>query len=88
MNNKDTYKTKVIFRKWKDGQIIAIFPEELGDYSPYTCSSYMSIGQHSACDPLIIQTTKSAKKNEYQDLFDELTKIGYDLQVIKRSCIK
>jgi hypothetical protein len=83
---KDTNKTKVIFRKFKDdGQIIAIFPEELGTYSPYTSSSYMSIGQHSSCDPVsLISVTKLAKKSEYKDLARELTNLGYNLQIITR----
>lgn len=86
MNEKDKHQTKVIFRKFKDnGQIIAIFPEELGSTSPYTSSSYMSIGQHSSCDPVgLIPITKLAKKSEYQDLARELKNLGYNLKVITR----
>lgn len=83
---KDTHKTKVIFRKFKDnGDVIAIFPEELGDSSIYTCSSYVRVGQHSACDPVgLIPVTKLAKKSEYKDLACELTNLGYNLQIISR----
>lgn len=83
---KDTVKTKVIFRKYQDnGDIIAIFPEEIGTNSPYHCNSYMTIGQHSACDPVgTIEITKSAKESEYKDLARELTNLGYNLQIITR----
>ena len=80
-------KTKVIFRKYpKDGDIIALFPLDLGDNSPYTCSSYMHVGQHGAADPLmVIQTTKLARPTEYKDLARELTRLGYKLDIIKRN---
>ena len=46
---QDQHKTKVIFRKLKDGDIIALFPELPGDMNPYhTCESYMHVGQHGA----------------------------------------
>lgn len=82
--NKNEYKSKVIFRFWKK-DIIAIFPEELGDSSPYTCSSYMHLGQHSACNPHhIIDHSRLATPKEYNDLKEELESIGYNLIIIKR----
>ncbi len=79
-------KTKVIFRKYKDGDVIAIFPEELGASSAFTCSSYQSTGQHGAADPmLVIETTKPASTEESQPLQKELESIGYELKVIKRN---
>jgi len=79
-------KTKVIFRKFKNGDVIAIFPEMLGNWKTHTCESYMHIGQHGACDPqyLIDEITKLATPDEYNDLKLELESIGYDLQVCKR----
>lgn len=74
--------TKVIFRKL-DGEIIALFPELVGDYSPYTCTCYAHIGQHSIAiaEPLGIPATPA----EYADLLAELESIGYDdLKVIRR----
>ena len=78
--------TKVIFRKFvKDGQIIALFPEIIGN-SRYECCSYMHIGQHcSANYALVVFNTKPAKKEEYAPLLEELKQIGYDdLKVYKR----
>jgi len=82
---KDDYKTKVIFRKWKDGDIIALFPELPGDMNPYrTCESYMHIGQHSAASVDLTNVIKLASPEEYASLFAELESIGYNLRVCKR----
>lgn len=83
-------ETKVIFRKYRkgrysDGGVIAIFPEDLGDSNVYTCMSYMHVGQHGSCDPhVVIQTTKLAKPEEYADLYQELTSIGYNLKIYQK----
>ena len=73
-------KTKVIFRKFEDGEVIAIFPEDIGnnDYIN-TCSSYMRVGQHGACNISLIDELERAKSSEYGDIFDELESIGYKL---------
>jgi hypothetical protein len=84
---KDTNKTKVIFRYWRDS-IIAIFPEELGNNEVYTCNSYQHIGQHSTCDPEGITEDKDSRlatPEEYHDLKIELESLGYNLQIIKRN---
>jgi len=77
-------KTKVIFRRFTNGNIIALFPEELGTNNPATCSSYMHVGQHGACDPFIVYNTALATPGEYAELKEELESIGYDLDIIKR----
>lgn len=77
-------KTKVIYRYWR-GDVIALFPEKPGNMSPYTCASYQHIGQHGTAPPaLIILHSRPARPEEYASLHEELTNIGYDLQVIKR----
>jgi len=77
--------TKVIFRKFSNGDVIAIFPQIAGDSNRYHCSSYTQ-GQHSACDPLnIIRQTKRATRSEYEPLERELTSIGYSLEIIERN---
>jgi len=81
---KDNYKTQVIFRKYEDSQIIALFPYEIAD-NKGRCNSYMHIGQHSGADYLgVINTTKLATKKEYKDLKKELQNIGYNIQVMKK----
>lgn len=75
----------VIFRKYPDGDIIALFPEISVDQIGYNCESYMHIGQHGAASPMIvIKQTKLAKPKEYKELYAELVKLGYDLKIIKR----
>lgn len=80
-----TERTKVIFRKFKEGDVVALFTQEPGTYSPYTCSSYMHIGQHSSADPLLSNILKLATPAEYRDLAKELRRIGYRLDICKRS---
>jgi len=80
--------TVVIFRKWKgkDGDVLALFPEIVGDVNGLYCSSYEHVGQHSHADfDLCVSRTRLATPAEYADLKDELTfSIGYDLEVRKR----
>lgn len=67
------------------GEVIALFPEIPGTFRAYTCLSYAHIGQHSACDcDSIIQGSKPARTHEYENLFRELTNVGYDLVIRKR----
>jgi hypothetical protein len=78
--------TPVIFRKWpkkEGGDVIALFPTLVGNMDPYTCTSYMQIGQHSSADPQeVVWATKPAKPAEYADLLEELKSIGYDDLVV------
>jgi hypothetical protein len=79
-------ETKVIFRKYKDGDIIALFPEEPFSVHSY-CSSYMHVGQHGAADVVyVMMDTKPAKPEEYAELKRELECLGYEnLKVIHRT---
>lgn len=80
----DTETTKVIFRKFPDGDVIALFPEHAATRSPYTCSSYMHIGQHAAANLQAMTRLKKATRKEYAELAKELRRIGYNLKVISR----
>lgn len=80
---QDNFKTDVIFRKYNDGQIIALFANDTDRRG--NVESYMHVGQHSMADYGGVQMcTKLATKEEYQNLFEELELIGYNLQVKKR----
>lgn len=74
----------VVFRVWKGiGTVIALFPgiDEGRGY----CSSYEHVGQHSGADYSgVIQKTRPATPNEYQDLLKELRRIGYNLTIRRR----
>lgn len=81
---KDTFKTKVVFRKYKDnGDILALFPEV--DEGNYKCSCYERIGQHGAADySHCIRITTPAKEEEYKALKNELESMGYNLDIKKK----
>ena len=80
---KSQEKTPVVFRKWSDGEIIALFPT-IPD-TPQFCSSYMHVGQHSGAHYSgVIQSTEPATPQEYADLLAELESIGYNLDIRSR----
>lgn len=80
-------KDKVIFRKFKDGQVIALFPELPSD-NRGNITSYMHIGQHGLASRLVVHDTKPAKPEEYAELYAELRSIGYDLVIGRKLNIK
>lgn len=80
-----TPKTKVVFRKDREGIVFALFPEEPGTNDHGTCSSYERMGQHGAADASLTRSgTTLAKPSEYAPLARGLRKIGYRLQILKR----
>lgn len=81
-------KTKVLFRKFQEGDIIALFPQYPGTNDPRTCMSYMHIGQHGSADISLAHTLKRATEEEYQPLKKELESLGYDLNVSMDRCTK
>jgi hypothetical protein len=78
-------KTKVVFRKWSNGDIIAMFPEIPYGMLRRYCVSYEHVGQHGATSPdtLTLLTTKP-RPEEYAELKAELERIGYILEVRSR----
>ncbi len=77
-------KTKVIFRKFKDGEVIALLPEVQATCNQSECESYLHVGQHGAVSYFITDRTKPANPNEYESLRQELESIGYVLDIRKR----
>jgi hypothetical protein len=78
--------TVVIFRKWSNGDILALFPEIPADNIGYECSAYEHIGQHGAANyGFCIQSTKPASISEAKELKQELEQIGYCLKVCERA---
>lgn len=94
-NMKSTRKsadetTRVVFRKYPDGQVIALFPDILWGRRRGEVTSYMHLGQHDAADySHVIAATKPVTENEYRDLQDELKLAGYEnIKIIQRSKIQ
>ena len=72
---------RVIFRKFKNGEVIAILP----DVSSDSVMTYMHVGQHGEGDySHLLEVTQPALFNEYKALQDELFSIGYRLTVVKK----
>ena len=67
---------KVIFRKFPEGDVIALFPEQ--NEGRGTINSYMTVGQHSEASKALISELKPASPEEYADLMSELKKVGYN----------
>lgn len=81
-------KTKVIFRKTKEDEIVAFFPEHLSK-SPRTgetmIMSYMRVGQHSEASIGFYRSLKLATPDEYKPLYSELTDMfDYNLDVRRK----
>jgi len=82
-------KTDVIFRTLKNGDVDAIFPSIPGNRDLNTCTVYSHIGQHSYGDlAYMIKKSRPSTESEYKDLYKELTNIGYNLNIVKRSTSK
>ena len=81
---------KTIFRKFKDGSIIALFPHDFyNQFDVDSINSYMHVGQHSEADySHIMATTKPATEKEYKDLLLELENIGYEIEPIDKRHLK
>jgi len=78
-------ETKMIFRKFEDGEIIALMPELSHDCRGHYCESYMHIGQHGGADLQgVVAKTTLALPSEYADLQKELETIGYHVRPVKR----
>ena len=76
-------KVKVIFRKDREGNIIAFLPELRVNYGDIM--SYMHIGQHSEASYQFYVETKKANESEYNLLLDELKSIYDDcILVVKQ----
>jgi hypothetical protein len=77
----------VMFRKEKDGEIIAIFPHTL-ENTKGDVLGYSRNGQHTQVDyQYVLASTTPIKEGEEEELKEELTSIGYELTVIKKRSI-
>jgi len=76
---------RVIFRTFKDNEVIALFPDISFNYC--LISSYMHQGQHGGADyNHVIKKTRPATEEEKNSLLKELKNIGYkNLRVIKKN---
>lgn len=74
--------TKVVFLKFKrGGDIIALFPQEMGTVDHNTCLAYQHDGQHGTMDLRHRGMLVTATPPEYAGLKAELEGLGYNLVV-------
>ena len=76
----------VVFRRWQNGDVIALFPELPSDLYGDYCDAYEHVGQHGGADYFgVIQKTTPCSSEQSADLATELRRIGYRLRPIKRA---
>lgn len=82
-------KTGVIFRKYKDGRVIALFPERKKDHFTQPILSYFnhmySVDTNYA---RVIKQTLPAREEDYAELYRELTAQDYDIKVITKRFVR
>ena len=86
-------KTNVNFlieKDSEDNEVFAFFPDEYFnlDLDPDMRTCYAHIGQHSACSYAYASECKQATPEQYEGLLNELTSLGYDLNVWNENKIK
>jgi hypothetical protein len=76
---QDTEKTTVIFRKFRQGDIIALFPMINADNKPGHFQSYQHIGQHGAASRDLMQAyTIPARDQGYRDIKKRVNKYWWN----------
>lgn len=77
-------KVNVAFRKFENGEVIAIFPNiyPVAKDSKAEVMSYMHEGQHGMCMECLVNELEKASKEEYTPLKKELEMIGYSVNIL------
>ena len=71
----------VVFRRWQNGDVIALFPALPADLYGEYCDAYEHVGQHGGADYFgVIQHSTPCSIEESADLATELRRIGYVLR--------
>ena len=78
-----TAPTRVVFRVFPGGDVIALFPDQW-DRERNLLGSYQHIGQHGDASPGIVEKTRPASEHEYAPLLAELVSIGYAPLILQK----
>jgi len=85
--------TPVILRQYKNGALIALFPDQLADLHG-NISSYQHVGQHGAAsysrvisDTVPIVASVARKLPDAVALLAELKTIGYEVKLCQRQTV-
>ena len=83
-SNEKEPPQKVVFRVYRQGEVIALLPELPGDAAPDSCVSYLHVGQHGSADyEFVISITSPATEKQYRSLKAEMEALGYSLLPVK-----
>lgn len=82
-------KVKVIFRKTRDGEVVAFFPDTYGsrDVNPGMIMSYAHVGQHGEASIGFYQECRKCDPDDYRGLLAELNGIYDDCELVVRKRI-
>ena len=81
----DNEATRTIFRKFPDGEVIALFPDIIAGMNGEILD-YVHLGQHGQADyDYVMSITLPATPKEFKPLLDELTnQVGYHCFIVNR----
>lgn len=75
----------VIFRRKRNGEIIAVFPEIPVDITGELCEGFSSLDKKVTVDYKQLRYhSKLATKDEYKELYETLSCLGYNLGVVNK----
>ena len=77
-------KINVAFRKFDDGEVIAIFPSifPVPQNSRKEVLSYMHVGQHGMASECLVNELEKASEKEYKTLKEEMENLGYVINIL------
>ena len=77
-------KVNVAFRKFDNGEVIAIFPSifPVPQNSTKEVLSYMHIGQHAMASESLVNELEKASEKEYKTLKEEMENLGYVINIL------
>lgn len=83
-----TISVPVVYRRFKEGDVIALFPSLEWTFGLIT--SYQHVGQHGGACPLITRSTRPASVNEpdVAALHRELTQIYGGVRLVIRKRVR
>ena len=81
---KEMNKINVAFRKFNDGEVIAIFPSifPVPQNSTKEVLSYMHVGQHGMASECLVNELEKVSEKEYKTLKEEMENLGYVINIL------
>ena len=77
-------KVPVIFRRLKDGELLALLPTVPSELREYKCKAFTMSQGFTDEDVALIKTSKGDKSPEQTPIMIELLKAGYEPTIVQR----